>query len=177
VPPSRSRCTAVYRDERQKGGNLWVCTSYEHEGRARDRCAHPWWGSFQYKGRLHRASLTRWADEKIDSKAKAKDVFDRMCNAIRAGTFAEHEMHADLTFGAFAALYVKRYVELRGLRSRDHVERRLAILNERWQGKRLTDIRVGEIEDLIQDLRTKGARGRSPRSPRPSIATWLCCGT
>src|SRR2546428_4229234 len=123
------------------------------------------WGSFQYKGRLHRTSLARWADERIDSKAKANDVFGLMCNAIRAGRFAEHEEHANLTFAVFADLYLKRYVELRGLRSRGHIERRLAILKERWKGKRLTDIRVGEIEDLIQDLRTKGARGKRPAKP------------
>src|SRR5437667_8801173 len=98
-----------------------------HKERARDRCSHPWWGSFQYKGHLHRASLARWADEKIDSKARANDVFDRMCNAIRAGTFAGHEEQADLMFAAFADLYLKRYVDLRGLRSRGHIERRLAI--------------------------------------------------
>jgi integrase len=136
-----------------------------HKGRARDRCSHPWWGSFQYKGRLHRASLARWADEKIDGKAWANDVFDRMCNAIRAGNFAEHEEHADLTFTAFADVYLKRYVELRALRSRDYIEWRLAILKGRWKGRRLADIRVAEIEDLIQDLRTKGARGKRPAKP------------
>lgn len=114
---------------------------------------------------MHRTSLARWAEEEIDSKVKANDVFDRMCNAIRVGRFAGHQEHADLTFAAFGDLYLKRYVELRGLRSRGHIERRLAILKERWKGKRLTDIRVGEIEDLIQDLRTSGARGKRPAKP------------
>lgn len=52
-----------------------LCT---HKGRARDRCSHPWWGSFQYKGSLHRASLSRWADESIRTKSEAEVIFERM---------------------------------------------------------------------------------------------------
>ena len=80
-----------------------------------------------------------------------------MCNAIREGRFAEHEENAELTFSAFADRYVERYVDLRGLRSRKDIVLRLAILKERWKGTRLADIRVGEIEDLVQDLRAKGS--------------------
>src|SRR5437870_13639019 len=32
------------------------------------------------------------------------------------------------------------------------------VLKKRWQGKELTAIRVGEIEDLIQDLKAKNRR-------------------
>src|SRR5947207_15524020 len=32
------------------------------------------------------------------------------------------------------------------------------VLKKRWQGKELTAIRVGEIEDLIQDLKSKNRR-------------------
>jgi hypothetical protein len=59
----------------------------EHKGRARDRCGHAWWGSFQYKGRLHRASLSRWADETIHTKSEAEVIFERMKDAARDGRF------------------------------------------------------------------------------------------
>lgn len=36
-----------------------------HKGRARDRCAHAWWGSWGYKGRLYRQSLQKWSGEDI----------------------------------------------------------------------------------------------------------------
>jgi len=32
------------------------------------------------------------------------------------------------------------------------------VLKKRWQGKELTAIRVGEIEDLIHDLKVKNRR-------------------
>ena len=106
-----------------------LCT---HKGRARDRCSHPWWGSFQYKGRLHRASLSRWVDEKVRTKAEADIVFERMRDAVRAGRF-DPEPTTVVTFDAFADLYLERYVKLRGLRSADEIEQRLAVLKKRWQ--------------------------------------------
>jgi hypothetical protein len=54
----------------------------EHKGRNRDRCAHPWWGSF----RGVRVSLTKWANREIGSKAEAGAVLDEMRMAMRAGT-------------------------------------------------------------------------------------------
>lgn len=129
----------------------------EHKGRARDRCHHPWWGSFQYKGRLHRASLSRWADERIRTKSEADVVFEHMCDAVRAGRFDQAPTNV-VSFDAFADLYLDRYVKLRGLRSADEIEQRLAVLKKRWQGKELVSIRVGEIEDLIQDLKAKNRR-------------------
>ena len=41
----------------------------EHKGRNRDRCEHPWWGSF----RGVRVSLSKWANREIRSKAEAGD--------------------------------------------------------------------------------------------------------
>jgi integrase len=61
-------------------------------------------------------------------------------------------------FEAFADLYLERYVKLRGLRSADEIEQRLAVLKKRWQGRELTAIRVGEIEDVIEDLKAKNRR-------------------
>lgn len=128
-----------------------------HKGRARDRCNHPWWGSCQYKGRLHRASLSRWADERIRTKSEAEIVLDRMRDAVREGRFDEEPANV-VTFEAFADLYFERYVKLRGLRSGDEIEQRLAVLKKRWQGMELAAIHVGEIEDLIQDLKSKNRR-------------------
>lgn len=131
-----------------------LCT---HKGRARDRCSHPWWGSFQYKGRLHRASLSRWADEAIHTKSEAAVIFERLKDAVRDGRFDRDPANV-VTFEAFADLYLERYVKLRGLRSADEIEQRLAVLKKRWQGRELTTIRVAEIEDLIQDLKAKNRR-------------------
>lgn len=130
----------------------------KHRGTARNKCKDAWWGSFQYKGKLQRASLGRWADQNVETKAQADAVFGRMKEAIRAGHFQPREQESDLTFGAFADTYVQRYVLLRGLRSRKDIELRLEILKDRWKGRRLADIAVGEIEDLIQDLKAKGRK-------------------
>jgi integrase len=139
----------------------------QHKHRARDRCEHPWWGSFQYKGRLYRESLCRWADQTIVSKAEANGVFDRMRDAIRAGKFQQQEKSAELTFSHCVDLYVERYIKLRSLRSGDEMQQRLALLKERWKGRRLVDVRVGEIEDLIQDLK---ARGKKPATVNRYLA-------
>ena len=55
----------------------------EHKGRNRDRCEHPWWGSF----RGVRVSLSKWANRDIRSKAEAGAALDELRLAIRAGTF------------------------------------------------------------------------------------------
>jgi integrase len=91
------------------------------------------------------------------TKAQAQGILDRMRDAVRAGCFEEVPTK-DLTFEAFADLYVERYVKLRGLRSGEEIEQRLAVLKTRWQGKELAAIRVGEIEDLMHDLKAKGRR-------------------
>lgn len=122
-----------------------------HKGRARDRCRDAWWGSFQYKGRLYREGLAKWADQSIVSKAEASAVFDRMRDAIRAGRFQKQEQSSELTFSECVDRYVERYIKLRSLRSGEEMQQRLEVLKKRWEGKRLIDIRVGEIEDLIQD--------------------------
>ena len=55
----------------------------EHKGRHRDRCDHPWWGSF----RGVRVSLTKWANREVRSKAEAGAALDELRMAIRANTF------------------------------------------------------------------------------------------
>src|SRR4029077_6581449 len=63
-----------------------------------------------------------------------------------------------LSFSDCVDRYTERYIKLRGLRSGKEMEQRLALLKERWKGLRLIDIRVGEIEDLIADLKGKGKK-------------------
>ncbi len=135
--------------------------------RTGDRCAHAWWGSFQFQRRLHRASLTKWTGRTISTKQAAAAALDDMKDAIRGERFESTPSGANLTFDAFADLYIERYVELRQLRSQDTVEFRLRLLRKRFGHLRLRDIRVGEIEDLIQDLK---ARGRKPATVNRSLA-------
>jgi hypothetical protein len=91
-------------------------------------------------------------------------------NAVRDGHFDDEPSNV-VTFEAFADLYLERYVKLRGLRSGDEIEQRLAVLKKRWQGKELAAIRVGEIEDLIHDLKVRTG------SQQRSIAGLRCCAT
>src|SRR5437867_13256586 len=105
---SSARCPAVHRNWRQKGENdMGVYKICAHKGRARDRCDHAWWGSFHHKGRLHRASLSRWADERIRTKSQAEVILERMKDAVRDGRF-EDEPSNVVTFEAFADLYLER---------------------------------------------------------------------
>lgn len=138
----------------------------KHKGRVRDRCEHPWWGSFQHRGVLHRVSLGRWANEDVRSKEQANGVLDRMKEKVRAGAFdadAENPPPAatptTLTFDAFADLFIERYVKAKGLRTLDKIEWQMPFLKERFGPKALADIRVGDIDDLVQDLKAK------PRKP------------
>lgn len=137
----------------------------KHKGRARDRCEHPWWGSFQHRGVLHRVSLGRWANEDVRSKEQANGVLDRMKEKVRAGAFdAEVENPSSaatptaLTFDAFADLFIERYVRIKGLRTLDKIEWQMPFLKARLGPKALADIRVGDIDDLVQDLKAKGRK-------------------
>ena len=68
-----------------------LCKHREHRERARDRCPHGWWGAFQHQGRLHRVSLSKWANQEIHSKAEAQTVFDRMNGAVRQGRLSKRD--------------------------------------------------------------------------------------
>jgi integrase len=125
----------------------------DHKGRARDRCGDAWWGSFQHRGKLYRASLSRWGNEEVKSKAKAEAILDRMRQAVREGTFARKSTPAPLTFNDFGDLYIKRYVELRNLRSRSTIEYRMRLLRSRFGKRQLSEIRVADIEDMVRDLK------------------------
>ena len=129
-----------------------------HKGRARDRCEHSWWGSFQFRGRSHRASLTKWTGRAIQTKQQAAAALDEMKEAIRSGRLGGAPRGLELTFPAFADLYLDRYVKLRQLRSQNMIEYRLGFLRKRFGDIRLADIRVEELEDLIRDLKRRGRK-------------------
>jgi hypothetical protein len=101
----------------------------EHEGRARDRCTHTWWGSF----RGVRVSLAKWTNREIDNKAMAHEALDELKRAIRNGTFDGRglEPPRDLTtlrFHEFAEIYKQRHVQAKGLAMR----RTTTIDSSRW---------------------------------------------
>jgi len=127
-----------------------------HQGRARDRCEHGWWGSFQHGGRLHRASLARWANQEVRSKTEAAAILDRMRDAVRAGTFAKKEaepLEERLTFNRFADLYIERYVKASHLASAGTIDYRMSLLRKHLGRKLLTDIKTADIEDFVARLK------------------------
>ncbi len=127
-----------------------------HQGRARDRCRHGWWGSFQHGGRLYRASLARWANQKIRSKSEAAAVLDRMRDAVRVGTFAKREAEAveeRLTFDRFADIYVERYVRASGLSSSGTIDYRMRLLRDHLGKRLLSELRTADIEDFVARLK------------------------
>ena len=129
----------------------------KHKGRDRDRCSHPWWGSFHHRGRSHRVSLGKWANREIHNKTEAAAVLDQMREAIRKGAFSQGPSTA-LTFDAFANQYQERYVAAKGLRSADSIDQRLRLLRRRFGARKLDDIKTGDIEDLREDLLTAGKK-------------------
>jgi hypothetical protein len=104
----------------------------KHRNRSRDRCVDPWWASFQYKGNRYRASLARWADQPVASKAAAQAVFDRKRDAIR-GQVSGEKASGVLSFSDCADRYVERHIRRRGLRSGDEMEQRLELLKPRTE--------------------------------------------
>ena len=59
----------------------------KHTQRNRDRCADLWWGAFQHQGTLHRVSLSKWANEDIQSKQQAQTIYERFRQAVRGESF------------------------------------------------------------------------------------------
>ena len=134
----------------------------DHKDRNRDRCEHPWWGSF----RGVRVSLSKWANREIHSKAEASAALDVLRVAIRAGTFDPRGLKPieakPITFGELAELYRDRHV----------IPKRLALVEdyawsvkpflERWRDRALADIRTADVQDLIADLQKPRIIGRRP---------------
>lgn len=96
----------------------------------KDRCEHPWWGSFRANLDWHnKVSLSKWANRDIRSKADAQAILDEMKVAIRQGTFDPKGQKVAapvdlLTFRRFADLFDQRHVAMAkpgGLKSADTV--------------------------------------------------------
>ena len=134
----------------------------EHEGRNRDRCDHPWWGSF----RGVRVSLSKWTDREIGSKAEASAALDELRLAIRARTFDPSGLNpvkaGPTTFREFVALYRERHVIAKDLASAREYEAKVAPFLARFGDRALTEIRTADIEDVIADLRKPRVIGRRP---------------
>ena len=131
-----------------------LCT---HKGRARDRCDHIWWGSFQYQGRLHRQSLEKWSGQEIRTKAEAQVVLDRMKQAVRSGRLQKREDRnpnaGPLTFAQFAQIYADKHARAKGLALAKTIDYRLKPLIEFLGPRRLGDIKTADVEDFIAELR------------------------
>lgn len=134
----------------------------EHDGRNRDRCEHPWWGSF----RGVRVSLSRWTDREIRSKADASAALDELRQAIRARTFDPSGLNpikaGPITFREFVALYRERHIIAKDLAIAGEYEAKVAPFLARFGDRALTDIRTADIEDVIVDLRKPRMIGRRP---------------
>lgn len=106
----------------------------EHKGRTRDRCTHVWWGSFQYRGRLHRQSLEKWSAQEIRTKAQAQVVLDRMKQAVRSGRLQKREDRnpdgGPLSFAQFAQIYADKHARAKGLALAKTIDYRLKPLIE-----------------------------------------------
>jgi hypothetical protein len=126
----------------------------DHKGTARDRCQHPWWGSF----RGIKVSLPKWANHEIRTKSEASVVMDRLRATIRAGDFdtrgaAPPKVERELTFGEFAAIYKQRHVLAKGLAIGRTIDYRLKPLMQAFADHPLAKIRTADVEDFIADLK------------------------
>jgi integrase len=134
-----------------------------HSGRARDRCEHPWWGSYHYGGRLYRTSLPKWANRKIDTKAKAQLALEEMRRAVRAGKFDRREPNVasegPLTFRRFAQIYADRHVKAKGLSLAADIDCRLRPLLQQFGDRLLADIRTADVEDFVASLKKPRQNG------------------
>jgi integrase len=141
----------------------------EHKGRQRERCEHPWWGSF----RGQRASLSKWANRDIHSKTAAGVVLEQIRAAIRAGEFkpqpVEAEKPADastaLTFSQLAELYKDRHVIAKRLARADTIDYQLKPLLNRFGDSPIANIKTADVEDFITDLRNTTSKRNLPLSP------------
>jgi integrase len=141
----------------------------QHKGRARDRCEHAWWASYQHRGRLYRASLERWANVSIGSKTEAETILDRFREAVRDGSFSSvgpTERDGPLTFARFAAIYIERYVKANGLASGDTIEYRMAPILEHFGQTLLAEVKTADVEDFIAKLKEPARLAKHELVPR-----------
>ena len=119
-----------------------------HTGRNRDRCEHPWWGSF----RGVRVSLSKWTDREIRSRPEAGAALDELRLGIRARTFDPSGLSpikaGPVTFRELAALYRERHVVAKDLASTREHEAKVAPFLARF-------VRTVDIEDVVSSADTQ----------------------
>src|SRR5438552_9887102 len=152
--PSTSHRSAEYRKEQKGGEAVGLYKICEHEGRARDRCEHTWWGSF----RGVRVSLAKWTNREIQTKGEAGAALDELRRAVRNGTFNERGLEpprdfTTLTFREFAEIYKQRHVQAKGLAIAKTIDYRLKPLTDRFGDRVMPDVKTADIEDFIADLK------------------------
>lgn len=132
----------------------------EHRGRDRDRCAHPWYGTYKFPGRPRaRVALEKWSSTEVKTKGQAQEVFDDMKTAIRAGTFDPRgrgvivSKGQPLTFAQLARIYEERYIVGRGLKTASEFKWRVKPLLKRFADVPIASIRTGDVEDWQAELR------------------------
>ncbi len=144
----------------------------KHRERTRDRCSHGWWGAFQHQGKLHRVSLSKWANQEIHTKAVAQTVFDRMKDAARAGRLSKRDdrrPEGPLTFAQFAKLYADKHARAKNLALAEAIDYRLKPLIAFFGHRRLMDIKTADIEDFIAELRKpRRVNGEPGRTLKPA---------
>ena len=142
----------------------------EHAGRSRDRCDHPWWGSF----RGVRVSLAKWTNREVRSKTEAAAALDELRQAVRAGTFtpqrAATTRPAPLTFRTFAEIYRTRHVIPKRLALAADYDWSIRPFLDRFGDRPLTEIRTADVQDFVADLQAPSVIGRRPglRVRRPA---------
>ena len=134
----------------------------EDKGRTRDRCEHPWWGSF----RGVRVSLSRWANREIHSKAEAGAALDELRIAMRAGSFDPSGLTPSptkvMTFRELAELYRGRHVIPKRLALAKDYAWSVKPFTDRWGDRAIADIKTADVQDLIADLQKPRVVGRRP---------------
>jgi integrase len=144
----------------------------QHRGRERDRCAHPWYGTYQLRGNPRvRVSLAKWGNTEVKTKGEAQAVFDDVKTAIRAGTFDPRgrgvvlSSDEPMTFVQLAKVYEERYVIAKNLKTAAEFKWRVKPLVERFGKMPITKIRAGDVEDWQAQLRKPRMVNGTRRSP------------
>src|SRR5258708_37460118 len=87
--------SALSVDRRGGVRSMAIYKRCAHRGRDRDRCPHPWYGSYKLPGEARaRVSLTKWNGEDGRTEGHAQAALDHLKAAIRDGTFNTHRRSA-----------------------------------------------------------------------------------
>ena len=144
----------------------------EHRSRERDRCAHPWYGTYKLGGRRRaRVALEKWSGEEVETKGQAQKVFDELKAEVRAGTFdpagrgVVTSKDAPMTFAQLATVYEERYIKGKGLKTAGEFKWRVKPLTKRFGETSIANIRTGDVEDWQAELRKPRKVNGTVRAP------------